>query len=340
MARLLSAALALLALVAANSTAAAQTVAARVGVIPIIGAAPIFVANGEGWTKEAGLDLKFTTFESGPNMIQALASGTIDIYVAGVAPLAVARSKGIDVKVVAATAIEEMVFVASPKLASYFAPGVSPAEAFKQFRAKEGKAARLATQPPGSVPNTTLQHYLWQVTGTGKSDAELVAMGIDATQQAVLAGAVDGASIREPALTIVQNRDPKIKLVALGGEMFPEQPGTVVGVSGAFLSKNPEAVQKLVTALVRATDLLKADSARVAPHVEAALGKGITDLATIQKALASPASRFVADPRAIVDATQKMQAYQASIGTLDKEVPLEGLFEPRFFERAATAATR
>jgi NitT/TauT family transport system substrate-binding protein len=285
--------------------------------------------------KEAGLDLKVTTFESGPNMIQALASGTIDIYVAGVAPLAVARSKGIDVKVVAATAIEEMVLVASPKLASYFQPGVPAAEAFKQFRAKEGKAARLATQPPGSVPNTTLQHWLWQVSNAGKSDAELVSMGIDATQQAVLAGAVDGASIREPALTIVQNRDPRIKLVALGGEMFPQQPGTVVAVSGAFLAKNPDAVQKLVSALVRATDLLKTDPTRAAPHVEAALGKGITDLATIQKALTSPASRFVADPRVIIDATQKMQAYQVAIGTLDKEVSLEGLFEPRFFERAS-----
>ena len=40
------------------------------------------------------------------------------------------------------------------------------------------------------------------------------------------------------------------------------------------------------------------------------------------------------DPRVIIDATQKMQAYQVSIGTLDKEVPLDGLFEPRFFERA------
>ncbi len=331
---LLSAALALIALVSAAPAAQAQSVPVRVGVIPVIGASPIFVANGEGWTKEAGLDLKFTTFESGPNMIQALASGTIDVYVAGVSPLAVARSKGIDVKVVAATAIEEMVFVASPKLAAYFTPGTSAAEAFKQFRAKEGKAARLATQPPGSVPNTTLQHWLWQVTGTPKSEAELVSMGIDATQQAVLAGAVDGASIREPALTIVQNRDPRIKLVALGGEMFPEQPGTVVGVSGAFLAKNPDAVQKLVTALVKATDLLKTDPAKAAPHVEAALGKGITDVATIQKALSSPASRFVADPRVIVDATRKLQAFQVSIGALEKDIPLEGLFEPRFFERA------
>ncbi len=319
----------------AVSAASAQTAPARVGVIPIVGAAPIFVANGQGWAKEAGLDLKFTVFESGPNMIQALASGTIDIYVAGVMPLAVARAKGIESKVVTATAVEEMVFVAGPKLAPYFKEGVAPAQALKDYRAKEGKPARLAAQPPGSVPNTTLQHWLWQVAKADKADAEIVSMGIDATQQAVLVGAVEGAAIREPALTIVQRRNPNIKLVATGGQMFPSQPGTVVAVTPAFAKAHPEKVQGLVDALVKAEKLLKDKPDEAAPFVEAALGKGIVDLATIRKALTSPASRFVTDPRVIVDATAKMQDYQVSIGTLDKAVPLDGLFDPSFFEKSA-----
>ena len=322
----------LLALAAAP--AVAQTTA-RVGVIPVLGVAPILVVDKEGWAKEAGLDLKFTTFESGPLMIQALASGTIDIYVAGVAPLGVARSKGIDVRVVTSTAIEEMTVAAGAKLAPYFKPGVAGAQALKDFRAATGKAARLATQPPGSVPHTTLVHWLTQAIKAEKADYDIVPMGIDATQNALLTGAVDGATIREPADTIVTQRNPNIKVVALGGEMFPNQPGTVVALSGAFMTKNAAAVQKLVDALVRADALIKQNPKRVAPHVEAALGKGIVDIATIEKALVSPASKFVADPRVIMDATAKMQAYQVSIGTLDKDVPLDGLFDPSFYEKAA-----
>ena len=68
--------------------------------------------------------------------------------------------------------------------------------------------------------------------------------------------------------------------------------------------------------------------------MEATLGKGIIDTATIEKALASPASKFTADPRVIIDAAAKMQAYQVSIGTLDKDVPLDGLFDASFFEKA------
>ena len=48
-------------------------------------------------------------------MIQALASGTLDVYVAGVAPLGVARSKGIDIRVVTATAVEEMTVAAGAR---------------------------------------------------------------------------------------------------------------------------------------------------------------------------------------------------------------------------------
>ena len=319
----------------AVAPAAAQT-QVRVGVIPVLGVAPIFVVDKEGWAKEAGFDLKFTTFESGPNMIQALASGTLDVYIAGVAPLGVARSKGIDIRVVTATAVEEMTVAAGAKLAPSFKPGVAPAQALKDFRAASGKPARLATQPPGSVPHTTLVHWLTQVIKADKADYEIVPMGIDATQQALLTGAVDGATIREPTDTIVQQRDSRIKIVALGGEMFPNQPGTVVAFSGAFLTKNQAGVQKLVDALVKADKLIKAEPKRVAPFVEAALGKGLIDAATIEKALASPASKFTADPRVIMEATAKMQTFQVSIGTLEKDVPLDGLFDTSFFEKATS----
>ncbi|AOG04328.1 ABC transporter substrate-binding protein [Bosea sp. RAC05] len=322
----------------ARPVVAQTAIPARIGYIPIIGTAPVFVAQGEGWLKDAGIAASFTVFESGPNMIQAFASGTIDFYLAGIAPLAVARSRGVDVRVVAATAIAENVFVAAPALAKFFTPGTAPAAAFKAHKAATGKAARLATQPAGSVPNTVLQYWLWEVAKAEKGDVEVVPMGIDATQQAVLAGAVEGGIVREPALTIVQSRNPGIKLVAGGQELFPGQPGTVLAGSGAFVTKNPDAVQKLVDSLVRAAALIAKDPDRAAPHVAAALGKGIVDPALIRKALVSPASTFEIDPRKIIEPSRAMQTYQVKLGSLEKELPFEGLFETQFYERAVRTA--
>ena len=313
---------------------AQETVPARIGYIPIIGTAPIFVANGEGWLKQAGLGPAFTVFESGPNMIQALASGTIDLYVAGVAPLAVARSRGVDIRVVASTATGENVFVAAPALAKFFTTGTSAAAAFKAHKTSTGKPARLATQPAGSVPNTVLQYWLWEVAKADKGDVEIVPMGIDATQQAVLAGAVEGAIVREPALTIIQTRNPGIKLIAGGEDVFPGQPGTVVAVSGAFATKNAAAVQGLVSGLIKAADVLIKAPAKAAPHVGAALGKGIVDPALIEKALTSPATHFEIDPRKIIEPARAMQAYQVKLGSLEKELPFDGLFETQYYERA------
>jgi NitT/TauT family transport system substrate-binding protein len=239
--------------------------------------------------------------------------------------------------VVATTAVEEMTVVVTSKLARFFEPGVTPAEAFRRYRAATGRPARLATQPAGSVPNATLQHWLWEVTGTDKADATIVPMGIDATQQAVLVGAVEGATIREPAVTIVTQRDPGIKVVALGGEMFPNQPGTVIAVSGSFLERNPDKVQALVAGAAKAVTLIRNDPARAAPHVERSLGKGIVDVATIAKALGSPASKFAVDPRNIIEATAALQRYQVKIGALEREVPLDGLFDTRVFERVAAS---
>lgn len=309
-------------------------VTVRVGNIPVVGAAPIFVAEHEGWAKAAGLDLAFTTFQSGPNAIQALASGTIDVYVAGIAPLGVARSRGIDVKVVAATAMGENVLVGGPRLAQHFGPGVAPADALRRYRAVAGKPARLATQPAGSVPNTTLQYWLWEVARVNREDVEVIAMGIDATQQAVLADAVEGAIVREPALSIIQKTNPGIRLLEVGDKLFPGQPGTVVAVSGAFLAKNPAAVQALVDVLVRAGDLLVKDPDRAAPALANSLGKGLVDLETLKVALRSPATRFVIDPRTVIGPAKAMEAYQVKLGTLKEVARLDDLFDVRFFEKA------
>jgi NitT/TauT family transport system substrate-binding protein len=159
-------------------------------------------------------------------------------------------------------------------------------------------------------------------------------MGIDATQQAVLVGAVEGGILREPAVSIVTGRNPEIRIVALGGQMFPNQPGTVVALTGAFLDKNAEAAQGLVSAIVRAVALIGREPDRAVPPIEAALGKGIVDAATIRRALSSPATKFVADPRGIVEPTAAMQRYQVKLGALDRESPLDGLFDPTLYARA------
>jgi len=318
-------------LLSAGSAHAQQPL--RVGYIPVMGVAQIFVADGEGWTKAAGIPLAPAAFESGPNMIQALSSGTLDVYAGGLAPLLVARAKGIDVRVVAATVVEEMGFAASASMAPFF-EGRTPAQAFKAFHEKNGRPAKLATQPIGSGPHTTLNYWLWEVIKADKADVQIVEMGIDATQRAIATGAVEGGSIREPALTIITRQNPKIKLIATGADMFPNFPGVVVAVLGSFADKNPNAVESLVRVIVRATKLLQDDPKRAATHVGAAFGKGLVAEDVLLAAVKSPQTQFTSDPRRIMESTAKLQDYQVKLGALDKAAPLDGLFALQVYDRA------
>lgn len=313
---------------AAASAQAQQNTTVRIGYIPVMGAAQVFVAEGEGWFKKEGLNVQFTKFESGPNLIQAVASGTIDVYNAGFAPLLVARSKGQDVRVIAATVVEELGIAASEQLAPFFA-GKSvkdKAAALKAFRQKNGRPVKFGTQPIGSGPHTSLVYWLQEVIKADKEDYEIVELGIDATQRAILTGAVDAGSIREPALAIVRKQNPKIALIADGAEIFPNFPGVVLAVTGDFATKNPEAVKKLIRLTVRATEFLVKNPEKSVPHLGEAFGKGLLSNDVLLASLKSPATRFVADPNRITKSAAVIQDFQVKIGVLKKADPIEPLF--------------
>ena len=309
---------------------AAATV--RIGYVPVIGASALFVADGLGWAREAGLAIEAVKFESGPNAILALSSGTLDALVIGVAPIAVARAKGIEIAIVAACATGGSAFVAAPDLATALR-AADPAQAFAAFRSARGKPARLATLPPGAVPNVALNHWLFKLHQTARADVEIVQMGIDSVQQAALSGAVDGATLLEPSLTIALAREPRLVRVVDATQMFPAIPGVVLAVTGRFARDQSAQVEALVRLVVRATMLIKAQPEAAAAPVAAMLGGGLTPTATFAQALASSAVTFDADPRAIMPATKAMLDYEVELGDFAAAPPIDGLFDLGIFMR-------
>ena len=321
------------ALAAAPVSAQAARIPVRVGYVPVIGAAPLFVMNGAGWAREAGLDLTLTKFEAGPPAIQALASGTLDVLFVGIAPIAVARAKGLPVKVVAASGIGGSGFAVQPGLAASFEanPG-KPAEAFATFRAKTGRPAKLGVLPPGGTPTVALRYWLKR-NEVRAEDIQFASMGIEAVQQAMLTGAIDGGTVLEPALTLVQSRKPDVKTVAFAPEMYPNLPGVVVAATESFMAGQPRAVQDIVRLAVRARDLILVDPKAAAPHIGAIIAGGLVDNAIFERALGSKAITFVVDPRTIVDATRDSLAFEVEIGDFPAAPSIERLFDHSWYER-------
>lgn len=308
----------------------------RVGFVPVIGASALFVLYGAGWAKQAGLALRLTRFDSGPAAIQALASGTLDLLAIGIAPVAVAFSKKLDVRVVSAAGTGGSAFMANSALAGALAAaGNNRAQAFAALRKKLGRPVKLATLPPGAVPTVALNYWLFKTGHVARSDVDIVALGIDAVQQAMLSRSVDGGAVLEPSATLVRMRDPSIRTITTASTMFPDIPGVVIAATGAFEKAHPKALETIVRLVIRATDLIKTRPEQAAPYVNQVLGAGLVDDATMLRALKSPAVGFLTNPSAIIAPTRAMLAYEVEIGDFAKAPRIDGLFDARWWNKAS-----
>ncbi|NHO33273.1 ABC transporter substrate-binding protein [Acetobacter sp. LMG 1636] len=323
----------------AGKASAATTV--RVGYIPVLGSSALFVIDGKGWAKDAGLDLQLVRFTSGPQAIQALVAGRIDAYVAGVLPLLQVRAHGVDVKVLATGAIEELSVVAHGPLAAGLdatKPGGLTREALTErlshFTTVTSRKPKIAAQPQGSVPDTVLRYWLKEEAGVASDAVDIVGIDIDAAQQAFLAGAVDAAILREPALTIIRARVPDARILATGHDLIPDQPGSVFAVLHPDAPDRAVWKGKLTALFVKATDLIASHPEEAAPYVASALGGGLMKPALIEGALKASARDFVADPGRITASVKTLQDFEVSQGLLRNAAPVEGLFDLETWHQA------
>jgi NitT/TauT family transport system substrate-binding protein len=294
--------------------------------------AQLFVIVGEGWAKEAGLDLQLTRFSSGPAMVQALASGGYDVAYVGIGPAMVARGSGLDLRVVAANGVDGGSLIGVGEFAAGFAAAASPAEAFAKFRQSSGHPVRIATLPKGSVPDTVLHYWLDEIAHVAAGDVQVLGVGEDRVQQALLSGSADAASALEPILTVVQERVPSARILVGGGAMFPGQPGSVVAMREAFIQSARASAEALVGLHVRATKLIVADPARAAGDTLKVLGAGLISEETLVKAFQSPATHPISDPHTIEAATEQLGAYQLKLGTMARAVPVAELFDTSLYD--------
>jgi NitT/TauT family transport system substrate-binding protein len=323
------------ALQSAPLPALAQT-AVKIGYIPVLGSAQLFVIDGKGWANEEGLDLQLIRFQSGTQAIQALAAGQLDAYLAGVLPLLVARSKGVDVKVVAAAAIEELQLVArGPLLSAAAGDGADFKSALAKFTKDQGRKPKIAAQPQGSVPDTLLRYWLQVENGIDPQAADITGLDIDAAQQAFLAGSVDAAVLREPALTVVRDRVPQSKVLVTGHQFMADQPGSVLALYQPGTPIAVEIGEKLLRLHLRATDLIRSHPDEAGPLILKALGAGILTEAQIDRALAASNASFITDPARIVDSVARLQDFEVKLGTVKTATPVADLFDLAFYARVA-----
>ncbi|MEO6033345.1 MAG: ABC transporter substrate-binding protein [Burkholderiaceae bacterium] len=314
------AALALLALQAARAAPQVQ-----IGYMPIIADSQTFVV-AEGLTDRNPLaKARLVLFQSGPEIVQALLSGQLDVAYVGAGPAMVARAAGADVRFVAANMYGDARVLALGNFAPYF-KNATPAQAIARFTKEKGRRPVITTFPIGSGPAASLRIWLRDQTKAGLDSVQIVYQGENQVVQSLLTGAVDGTVSPDPAMDIVMARQPDAKIV----DLVPNSPGAGLLVRERLIQSNPEYVRELVRAQLQATQLLRDDPKSAAVAVQKHVGGGRLAMDIVLTSLSH--LTYDADPRRLQRDAAKLYEFQTSVGVFKRKLEVSELFDARFYD--------
>ncbi|WP_436930732.1 ABC transporter substrate-binding protein [Halosimplex halobium] len=293
-----------------------------------------FVIDQQGWYDDLGPDIDVQTFGGGPPLVQAYASGDIDFAYVGISPGLVAIANGVSSKVVAANVVEPNVMVGSGEFRSYWVE--HGPDAFEQFRSDKGRKPRFATLPAGSTPDVFLRYWITEVLGLDLDVVEIVGQSPSALQSTLSSGNADAGSAIEPVPTILQeNPDTDMEPFIYAGEIMPGQPGAVLQPSQSLVDDNPDLVQELVDIHVRATEFIHENRTEAAEMASEVVGSDILSADVATKAINTPASNFISNPRRVVEKSLVYNDFHQQLDSVDTDLSESDVFDHSFYEEAS-----
>ena len=282
-----------------------------------------YVMEGEGYFSEIDAEVTGQEFGNGPDIVQALGGGDIDIAMFGIVPAMIAIDRGISAQVTAANIQEPMGIMAEESFHETFE--AEGADAFATWQEERGEPFTFGTFPQGSVPDVLLRYWLRDVgVDPAENDAvEIIEIsGASSVWQAIANDEIDGTSIMEPVPTIAQAEGSSVTMLRTAAEVLPGQPAAVTLMSDE-VRDSPIAAQFLEQH-IRATEFIEENPDATAAHVEEGIGMP-ADRA--RDALDSPLSNFITDPSEIADATQVFSEFAAGNDQTDQQLSNDEIFD-------------
>ena len=216
----------------------------RVAHLPIADCAQLFVALDRGYFKDEGLEVDARVFPSGVKAIEALGTGDVDIAYAAIAPLMLARSRGLDFVALTGGPVED----ASHAEHSILVKNEGPIQTPKDL---EGKT--IAIVAFRSIDEPFVKEWL-QKEGVNVSKVTLVEVPFPQMETVLLSDRIAAAAAIEPFVTVAR-RNGKTKVLAQN--FVKVRPTTEIGSYNAreqALQTNGAALAKFQRAIARATE--------------------------------------------------------------------------------------
>ena len=209
---------------------------------------PLTITERLGYFKDEGLNVRISNFSGGTRSLEAVVGGSADVVSGSYEHTINMQSRKIPFKafVLSGACPQISVAISSKLAATYKSP-------------KDLKGLKVGVSAPGSSTNMVINYLLAQ-GGLKPTDVAIIGIGTGGSTviAAVDQGRVDVISQTDPPVTMLE-KDGKVKVIAetrtpegteklFGGPM----PAASLYAPVEFIKKNPNTVQALTNATVRA----------------------------------------------------------------------------------------
>jgi NitT/TauT family transport system substrate-binding protein len=227
------------------SSSGSKTTQVKVGVIPIVDVAPLYLGQQKGFFSSRGIDLKMETAQGGAAIIPGVVSGQFQIGFSNVTSLMIAQTKGVPIKSVVngATSTGET----ESDITGVAVKKNSPVKSPKDLAGKT-----VAVNTLQNIGDTTVRETVRQ-DGGDPSKVKFVEMPFDQMPAALDGGQVDAAWVGEPALTIAKLQGARV-IASPFAETDPKLTVATYFASTKLIQENPDLVKKFTEAVTESLE--------------------------------------------------------------------------------------
>ncbi|MEU4654701.1 ABC transporter substrate-binding protein [Streptomyces sp. NPDC023723] len=226
-----------------------STTSVKVGLIPIVDVAPLYLGQKKGFYAKHGLKLSLTLAQGGAAVVPGVTSGQFQFGFSNMTSLLIAQSNNVPVKAVAngiASTGEE-----GKDFGAITVKGDSPIKSAKQL---EGKKVAINTLK--NINETAVRASVSKAGGD-PDQVDFVELAFDQMPAALDSGQIDAAMVVEPALATIKNQGGR-EIASSMVDIAPDLTVAMYFTSTRYAQQNPATVQKFQQAT--AESLAYADS--------------------------------------------------------------------------------
>ncbi|MDI9830087.1 ABC transporter substrate-binding protein [Streptomyces sp. KAU_LT] len=207
----------------------------KVGLIPIVDVAPLYLGQKKGFFEKQGLELEFTTAQGGAAIVPGVASGQFQFGFSNVTSLMVAQSNGVPVRAVA-----NGIASTGKEGEDFGALMVKKGSPLKSPKELEGRKVAINTLK--NINETAVRASV-RDAGGDPDEVEFVELPFDQMPAALDKGQIDAAMVVEPATATIRNQDG-VEIASPLVDVAPDLTVALYFTSARYADRNPEIVKK------------------------------------------------------------------------------------------------